>query len=127
MTLILSLITNKYVQIALTLLAAMAGMWAYGKHQHSLGYSQAQSERHTADLEAFKSEAIKLTGLSVSIEQQIATIRSEQPKIIERYTRVVEKNPLPADCVIDPERLRAINESIASANSRKHGATVPGH
>lgn len=120
-----TILANRYVQIAIAVAVGIAALWGYGTYQHHLGYTLAQSERHTADLEAFKSEVLQLNGLSVKIEQQIVALRSEQPKIIERYTRVVEKNPLPAGCVIDAERLRTINEAIKAAASGKFSHTVP--
>ena len=41
---ILSLLTNKYAQIALVAIAVLMGLWGYGKRQHGLGYSKAQGE-----------------------------------------------------------------------------------
>ena len=44
MTFVLSLLANKYVQIALVILIGLAALWGFGSHQRSLGYSQAQNE-----------------------------------------------------------------------------------
>jgi hypothetical protein len=122
---ILMLLSNRYVQLALVVSIALMALWGYGKHQHSLGYSQAQGERYVADLESFKSESHKLQGLSVVIEGQIAEFRAIEPKVIERYTNVVVEKPLPANCIVDPERLRSINAAIASANSGQLGKSMP--
>lgn len=119
------LLGNKYVQFALIAVVALAAMWGYGKRQHSLGYSQAQNERYVADLESFQAESKKLQGLSVIIENQLAEFRAIEPKVIERYTNVVVQKPLPAMCLVDPERLRSINAAIASANSSQSSKSLP--
>ena len=41
---ILSLLSNKYIQIALAVAVALAALWGYGSHQRSLGYAEAQNE-----------------------------------------------------------------------------------
>lgn len=125
MTFLLSMLGNKYVLIAIAIVAALAGLWGYGALQHSQGYDQAIAERHTADLESFKVESERLQGLSVSLEAQLASIRDAKPKIIERYVNVAAKNPLPADCSIDPDRLLNINAAIQTINSSKPSITLP--
>lgn len=120
-----TLLTNKYVQLALVVVVALAALWAYGARQHSLGYSQAQNERHTADLESFKAESRKLQGLSVSIETQLETFRTLEPKFIERYENVVSQNPLSTNCFIDPDRLRELNAASAASSTRKSGESMP--
>lgn len=122
---ILMLLTNKYVQFALIAIVALAAMWGFGRHQRSLGYAQAQSERYVADLESFQAESKKLQGLSAAIESQLAEFRAIEPKVIERYTNVVVQKPLPAMCLVDPERLRSINAAIASANSGQSSQSLP--
>ena len=41
---VLMLLSNRYVQLALVVLVALAALWVYGKHQRNLGYSDAQTE-----------------------------------------------------------------------------------
>lgn len=41
---VLMLLSNKYVQIALVVLVALAALWGYGRHERGLGYSEAQNE-----------------------------------------------------------------------------------
>jgi len=122
---ILMILSNRYVQLALVVVIALAALWGYGKHQHYLGYSQAQNERYVADLESFQAESKRLQGLSVVIENQLAEFRLIEPKVIERYAHVVTHNPLPATCTVDPERLRSINAAISSANSGQSSKSVP--
>jgi hypothetical protein len=122
---VLTLLTNRYVQIAAIVVIVLAALWGYGKHQHSLGYSQAQNERHLADLESFKSESARLQGLSVTIENQLAQLRLTEPKIIERYINVITKNPLPSTCAIDANRMLNINTAIQAANSGKLSKPLP--
>ena len=122
---ILSLLSNKYIQIALAAAVALAALWGYGARQHSLGYSQAQSERHTADLESFKAESRKLQGLSVTIETQLEQLRAASPQFIERYENVINKKPLPTNCFIDPDRLRELNAASAASGTGESGESMP--
>ena len=115
----ISLLANRYILIALALAASITGLWGYGRYQFHIGYQAAENIRHLADLESFKSESIRLQGLSESFEEQLKALREAQPKIIERYNRVVIEKPLPADCLIDTERLRELNAAITSANTGK--------
>lgn len=119
MTFLLSLLNNKYILAAIATVAVLAGLWGYGALQHSRGYDEAVSERHTADLEAFKIESERLQGLSASLEAQLTVIREAKPIIIERYINVAAKTPLPADCRIDNDRLLSINSAIQSVNTSK--------
>ena len=122
---ILTILSNRYVQLTLLVAVALAALWGYGKHQHSLGYSQAQKERYVADLESFQAESKRLQGLSTVIENQLAEFRAIEPKVIERYTNVVTQIPLPATCRVDSERMRTINSAIEAANSSQPSKPVP--
>lgn len=122
---LLNLISNRYVQFALIGAAIVLCLWGFGKYQHAQGYAKAQSDRAYADLAAFKSEAERLQGLSVTLESQLTEMRQAQPKIIERYTNVANTKPLPANCVIDSDRLRELNAAVQAANSRKSGQPMP--
>jgi hypothetical protein len=79
-----------------------------------------------ADLESFKSESLRLQGLSQNLELQLTALREAQPKIIERFNRVIIEKPLPADCLIDFDRLRELNAAISTANTGKSGQPLPG-
>jgi len=123
---ILSLLNNKYVQIALALVIGLTALWGFGKYQHSLGYSQAQSERHVADLESFRTESERLQALSANVEAQLAQLRSLEQTHLEDYENVSNEKPLPTICNIDPDRLRQLNSSIEAANTRKSSESVRG-
>ena len=122
------LLANRYVlvAIAIAIVAATSGLWAYGKYQYHVGYQAAENVRHVADLESFKSESLRLQGLSQNLELQLTALRDAQPKIIERFNRVIIEKPLPADCVIDSDRLRELNAAISAANTGKSGQPLPG-
>ncbi|MFY9137013.1 hypothetical protein [Zwartia sp.] len=122
----IALLTNRYVLIAIAMVAGMSGLWGYGKYQFHVGYQAAENIRHLADLESFKSESMRLQGLSQNLEAQLSTLREAQPKIIERYNRVVIEKPLPGDCIIDADRLRELNAAITTANTGKSGQPLPG-
>lgn len=77
-----------------------------------------------SDLESFKSESILLQGLSQNLEAQLSTLRDAQPKIIEKYNRVIIEKPLPSDYIIDADRMRELNSAIMIANSIKSGQSL---
>ena len=120
------LLANRYVLVAIALVAATSGLWTYGRYQYYVGYQVAKNVRHVADLESFKSESLRLQGLSQNFELQLTALREAQPKIIERFNRVIIEKPLPADCVIDSDRLRELNAAISTANTGKSGQPLPG-
>jgi hypothetical protein len=119
------LLTNPFARYVIAALVALVALWGYGEYKHHAGYSEAQQAQHIADLEGFKIEANKLTGLSTTIEAQLVTLREQTPKIVERYTNVTQKTPLPVDCRLDADRLRALNEAVTAANTRKPSHAVP--
>jgi|GEM_PF-1553814 hypothetical protein len=121
----IDLLAHRYVLIAMAMASGMVGLWSYGKYQFHVGYQAAENIRHLADLESFQSESIRLQGLSQNLEAQLSTLREAQPKIIERYNRVVIEKPLPGDCIIDADRLRELNAAITTANSSKHNQPMP--
>ena len=41
---VLMLLSNRYVQLALVVLVALAALWGYGRHERGLGYTEAQNE-----------------------------------------------------------------------------------
>ena len=120
------LLANRYVLVAIALVAATSGLWAYGKYQYHVGYQAAENVRHVVDLESFKSESLRLQGLSQNLELQLTALRAAQPKIIERFNRVIIEKPLPADCFIDSDRLRELNAAISTANTSKSGQPLSG-
>ena len=122
----IALLTNRYILIALAMVAGMSGLWGYGKYQFHVGYQAAENIRHLADLESFKSESFRLQGLSQNLEAQLSGLREAQPKIIERYNRVVIEKPLSSDCIIDTERLRELNAAIEAANTGKSRQPLSG-
>lgn len=122
----ISLFANRYVLFAALLSVGMLGLWGYGKYQFHVGFQAAENIHHLAELESFKSESIRLNGLSQTLERQLTALREAQPKIIERYNRVVIEKPLPADCLIDSGRLRELNVTIEAANTGKSGQLLSG-
>ena len=124
-TILLNLISSRYALYVLGGVLSALCLWGFGKYQHAQGYAKAQQDRAIADLEAFKAEAERLQGLSVTLETQLTELRQAKPQIIERFNRVAIQNPLPANCVIDPDRLRELNAAVQAANTRKPGQPMP--
>jgi len=120
-----ALLANKYVVQAAAALAVILAAWGYGAWRYHSGYGDAEHDRAVADLVAYKHESERLAQVADLLEARIATMRDIQPKIIERYNRVVVQNPLPADCRLDPVRLQLITRAIEAANSGEPGKPVP--
>lgn len=120
-----ALLTNKYVIQGAAALLVILVAWAYGAWQYHSGYGDAEHDRAVADLVAYRHESERLALISDELEARIAALRDVQPKIIERYNRVVVEKPLPADCRLDPERLRIITRAIEAANSGQSGKPLP--
>jgi hypothetical protein len=93
---------------------AIGGWWL-----HHSGYEAGRADceaAHTlADLQQYKAETGRLAGLSAQLAAQIDSLSSAAPTVIKEYHETVVKTPLPAGCVIDPGRLRSIQDAIAKA------------
>jgi hypothetical protein len=110
--------------------ALVLGLLAGGWWLHHSGYAAGQDDekeaRNLADLEAFKTEAGRLSGLSIKLATQVDSISSALPTVTKEYHETVVKSPLPASCVIDPGRLRSIQDAIAKAAAAgQRGPAVP--
>ncbi|MEO4031137.1 hypothetical protein ABH313_24155 [Chromobacterium vaccinii] len=87
----------------------------------------ADAGRMRGELDAYRAETMRLHQASVDIEAWLDRLRDAKPKIIERYNRVIEMHPLPADCRPGPDRLRELNTAIEAANTaitNQHGEAL---
>lgn len=106
---------------------AAAGIGMYGKAQYSQGYENAQAEHRLAELEGFKATAGQLSGISLQLESHLSRLRQIKPQIIKEYHHATTIQPLPADCVLDADRLQHINAAIRAARTASQpGAAVSG-
>lgn len=111
---------------AAVVLVLGAGVVLYGHSQRIAGREECQEAHRVAELEGFRTEAERLTGLSGGIQALIDQLAATRPQVIERYTREIVQRPLPADCVRDSGRVRATNDGIDAANAaRQSQRTVP--
>ena len=100
------------------LLAALgAGVWLYGKAQYRAGHAAAQAEHRVAELEAWRETADRIQAVANDLHTVTFTLRAAAPGLLEAYTRETILAPLPADCLLDPGRLRSINDAIRAANA----------
>lgn len=120
-----SLLANKYVIQGAAALALILAAWGYGALRYHSGYDDAERARSMADLVAYVDESHRLSILANELETRIAELRDVQPKIIERYNRVVVEKPLPVDCRLDSDRLQHITSAIEAANSGKPSEPLP--
>lgn len=104
--------------------------WGYGQGVDAIRQQWAMAEARRgavearADLEGYRAETERLHALSQRIETTLSALRQAQPKIIERYNHVVEKQPLFADCRPGADRLRELNAAIEAANAARSGQLV---
>jgi len=105
------------VMVAAGLALLVAGVWRYGHTRYQAGMAAQQHAQTLAELQAFRAESERLSGLSVALSQRIATLAAVRPKLIERYTHEIRQAPLPAGCFIDAGRLRHLNAALAAANA----------
>lgn len=113
--------------VGATLVSALIlGVRWYGVHQFHAGMEKSNAEHTLAELSEFKNQTMRLGAISNSLEDALALLRAAHSTTIQGYTRVEAQRPLPADCRIDAERLRHINEAGRLANSAGEPAsTVP--
>lgn len=110
---------------ALLAAAAVCVGW-YGASQFEAGVTKANADHNLAELAEFKTQTVRLAGVSGALEGALQTLRDAQHKTIERYTRVEVQSPLPAGCRIDAERLQHINEAGRMANNASQsGPAMP--
>ncbi|CAB5517422.1 hypothetical protein [Achromobacter anxifer] len=115
-----------YLIGAAVLAVAGLGVRWYGASQYQAGVEKANTDHTLAELVEFKAQAIRISGISETLESAMAALRDARPKTIERYSRVEVQNPLPAGCRIDAERLRHISEAGRLANpAGQPGAAMP--
>jgi len=95
------------------------GLYGYGQSRYRAGV-QAQTQAYAlAELQAFRSESQRLSGLSVELASRIAALAKIRPAIIERYTHEIRERPLPDGCLIDADRLRHLNAALALADAAR--------
>ena len=76
---VLMLLSNRYIQLALVVLVALAALWGYGRHERGLGYSEAQNEYTQRALVA--SEAARKRELTLQNQLQEAQNESQRNQV----------------------------------------------
>jgi hypothetical protein len=111
---------------ALMVLALAGGGWWLHRSGYEAGRADNEAAHTLADLQQFKTEAERLSGLSTQLAAQIDSLSAAAPAVIKEYHETVVKAPLPAGCVIDAGRLRSIQAAIDQAAAPgQRGAAVP--
>jgi hypothetical protein len=118
---ILSLLSNKYSQIALIVVVALVGLQLYGARQHSLGYSKAQSEYTQKALAASESARKRESDLQIQLQEAQNEARTRETALIAAADGArAERDGLRDELAAIGDRL-----SKASADSlRKYAATA---
>jgi len=99
-----------------------AGWWLRDLQAERDGALQGKAAaEHRADqgaqaLSQFAGEVGRLAGIADRVQGQTDRLAELSGQHITEYRSYVTNNPLPADCRIDPERLRRLQAGIAGAN-----------
>jgi cell division protein FtsB len=113
------LITNKYALGAAGLLLALAAIWGYGHHEYAQGVTDTQTAAQIAAYAQYKETVERIEASNSKLQDKLDKLNDAQPRIITQYRDRVIKVPLPADCRIDPDRLRGVQSAIDSANAAR--------
>lgn len=95
-----------------------AGWWLHSSGYQS-GKDDCESAHKTVELEAFRAETTKLSGISNQLEQASSDLAQAKPVTIKEYHRETIKQVLPAGCVLDAGRLRPIQSAIGTPATSK--------
>lgn len=109
--------TRRAIAAVLLVVVPFAGGWKVRGLLAERDAIQVQAAASGAELVAMRAEAQVMAGLASDLEQRVAVLRDQKPKIVERFYRETVKTPLPADCVLDAGRVRIVNEAVNAANA----------
>lgn len=98
------------------LLAVLAGL-LYGKSEYRQGYQAAEAAHEAAGRQAYAEEVERHQDAATALHNRIKELENAKPKIITQYRERVVAAALPADCRIDDERLRIIQEGLRQAGA----------
>lgn len=112
---------------ALIVMALALATFAYGEMQYYRGKRAMRMEVENAAFVHYKAEAERLNALAKDLDAALEEVRNAEPKIVEKYQRVVVEKPLPSDCRIDPDRLLNINAAVQAANAANTSKPMPNH
>lgn len=117
---------NKYLIKAGAVVLTALFVYGYGHYQYRAGKSAAETAQYVADLEQFKKQVEQLQSVSAHILQTSERLNVLTDDILKEYNNEINKNPLPADCVISDGRVRLINDIIKeSTATRQSGSVLP--
>ncbi|MBI3146479.1 MAG: hypothetical protein HYZ18_14745 [Pseudogulbenkiania sp.] len=101
--------------------AVLGGAWWHGWHTRGDVVERAASDKALADsraaLKDFASEADRLNGISAAVQAAVDQLASQSSTHIVEYRTHEKLVPLPADCRLDPERLRQLQSAVDDVNA----------
>ena len=108
---ILSLLSNKYIQIALAVAVALAALWGYGSHQRSLGYAEAQNEYTQRALVATQAARNR----ELTLQNQLQEAQNESLRNQIALTSAADRARSELDGLRD--ELTALNDRLSRATA----------
>lgn len=119
----------KKILLALLALAVLIGALAsYGAKREADGVRKAEEAAKAAAAAEYARQVGRVLSIGEQLAASVAAVSSLEPKVLEKYRYVKQKNPLPVDCRVDPERMRSLSDAIDAANAvgRRSGVVRTG-
>lgn len=110
----------KQVGIGAAITAALFfGGWLYGQYQYRQGVAETKIAARLAAFDQYRSDVERMVAASWDLQNIITELQHAKPQVITVYKEVSTKNPLSADCRIDPERLHGIQSAVRAASAAR--------
>lgn len=111
--------------VALALLIGAIGL--YGARREAEGVRKAEDAAKAAAALEYGRQVARVLSIGEQLAATVAAVSALEPKVLEKYRYVKQKNPLPADCRVDAERLRSLSDAIDASNAigRRGGIVRP--
>lgn len=113
----MNLLLNKYAAMIAAALAIILACYANGIAQYRKGVSDTKMAAQIEAAARYKAEVERMNSYVAELQQNLMELQNEKPKVITKYRDRVATAPLSADCRIDDERLRNIQDGIRKARS----------
>lgn len=105
------------IGIILAVLCFLAGWYTNGLRWQKKA-ADALAEEQTRRHEMMQGMIQRLNETATAYQQQKALSEKETDKLKQELKNVKAKNPLPAACRLDADRLRIIQQAVHAANHR---------
>lgn len=99
------------------LAVVIGALWAYGNARESAGAGAEREKARAAAAAEYKQRTDRVLHIGEQLSAAVAAANTLEPKVLERYKYVTKQVPLPADCRVDPQRMRSLSDAVGAANA----------